>query len=624
MGGVCAVIDFRGRTLETGVIESMMTAADHRAVNGAMAWEAPDAALAQLTTRATQGASWTAEPVVSGDLVIVADARIDNRAFLLAELTSEIALAGGSTTDCDLILAAFRRWGRIAPERLLGDFTFVIWNTQAKMLFAARDTSGIRPLYVSAHGGRFYVASEVKQILAATHAPVRINEAMVGAYLASTAGMPQWTFYEGIEQIPAAHSVEAKSGHHSVSRYWDVDPNAVIEYRTELDYAAHLRQVLTEAIRSRMAPDVPMGVWLSGGLDSGAVAATMGHLQEQGQPGSVRAFSFAFDELDTSDERHVSHHIVDRYGFAASDIAADDAWPLRDLPLHGPDRDEPLMGAFQVLHDRVYAAAEYEGIGAMFTGASGDTICGGDVFDYPGELKRRPLRAMQHLHRHAQADEMSLPQVLARRVMWPVAASLMPDRMEHLVRTKVLRKAHNQSFPSWIRQDFAERVSLEEATRWAPSGPPFRSGASGLRYQAINDLFTRRGLVWNERNHARHGLALLDPWSDRRLAQFTIGVPQWLLNRGDERKALVREAMRGVMPEAARRLAGKFYPDALYKRGIRERENSTVEHLLRTSRLAEMGIVDRDALIGGLRRGTDEGAEWPVLSTEIWLRTYWE
>lgn len=618
MAGFCAIVDLRGEPFPEGMLDRMIDAAPHR---GAERWRfiGQGVALASLSYQSNGSA---AGPGAAPEApVVVGDIEVHNRSELIWALTRANAVVSDQSSDDELIGAAFERWGTEASHRILGDFAFAVWLPGTRTLHAVRDTAGGRPLYYRYDGRRLFIGSEVKQILAVWSGPYSLNEAMLGAYLVVAGGRPEWTFFEGIDQLPRAHALEAGSTGVSIKRYWDVDPGFLLEYPSTDEYADHLRELIVQAVACREAPRSQVGVWLSGGLDSGAVASALGAIREGTGNGSVTAFSYAFDELREADERAVSRHIVDRYGFAAVDVPADDAWPLRDASRHGPDRDEPLMGAYQPLHDRVLDAARSAGVETMFMGISGDNIAGGDVFDYPAALRRNPRATWHDLRAHAEVSGQPLLRLALRRLGWPIVAPATPTRLERWLRHRINRG--QETVPTWIRPAFAARVGLVEIAGWRPEHPNLQGRARRARYAVVNDVITTRGVIWNERNHAKHGLGFSDPWSDRRLAEFAVAVPQWLFNRGDERKALVRGAMRGVMPEPARIAAGKTYPTPLYSRGIDEQEREVVADLLTDSRLAGMGIIDARQLLAQVQTGESHGSEWPVLSTELWLRRFW-
>ncbi len=137
-----------------------------------------------------------------------------------------------------------------------------------------------------------------------------------------------------------------------------------------------------------------------------------------------------------------------------------------------------------------------------------------------------------------------------------------------------------------------------------------------------------RGMVWSERTYARFGQGFADPWSDRRLAVFVLAIPQQVLDRPDRTdKRLVREAMRGIMPEPVRRATAKIYPSPLYERAIRHDAATTIAELIADTQVEARGFVDGAELrahYDAVRtEGRRDGALWPTLSLEMWLRSHW-
>ena len=190
---------------------------------------------------------------------------------------------GGECTDVELSLEAYRAGGVECAERLVGDFAFVVWDGARERLFGARDAMGMRSLVYRAEAGRTLFATEVKQILAVPGVPARIYEPAVGVYLSGPHMPPEWTFYEGIDRLGPAHALVVEGGEKRVWRYWDVDPGKRIRYRREEEYAEHFLEVFREAVRARLRSVHPVGLLLSGGVDSGSVAAVAGTLLKSGE-----------------------------------------------------------------------------------------------------------------------------------------------------------------------------------------------------------------------------------------------------------------------------------------------------------------------------------------------------
>ncbi|MDQ3661536.1 MAG: asparagine synthase-related protein, partial [Actinomycetota bacterium] len=206
----------------------------------------------------------------------MADARIDNREELVRTLWGGSHLPDEPPTDAELILEAYRRWGEECPARLIGDFAFAIWDARRGRLFAARDPMAMRALYYRVEPRRVLFGTEVKQILAVPGVPARIFEPAVGAYLAGPFGHMEWTFYEGISQLAPAHALVVDASGQRTWRYWDIDPDFRIEYPTEEEYVEHFLEVFLEAVRCRLRSTKPVGIFLSGGMDSGSIASAAG------------------------------------------------------------------------------------------------------------------------------------------------------------------------------------------------------------------------------------------------------------------------------------------------------------------------------------------------------------
>lgn len=217
----------------------MMGRLAHRGPDGAAAWLEGSAGLAHCRLRTTPESLDERLPLTGagGSLVLTADARLDNRTDLAAALGCEPA-----TTDAELLLAAYLRWGPQAPEYLLGDFAFAIWDAQRQRLFCARDHLGVKPFYYHHNPGRlFCFASEIKALLALPQVPAELNEVRVADYLLPMLEDQEITFYRQIVRLPPAHRMTVTRRGACLERYWALDPEREIRH----------------ALRSRLRPSVP-------------------------------------------------------------------------------------------------------------------------------------------------------------------------------------------------------------------------------------------------------------------------------------------------------------------------------------------------------------------------------
>ena len=619
MSGICGLIHFDRRPVERSDLRPMAEAAAHRGPDGIRFHIDGHVGLAHLALNITPESLLEKQPVVSpdGTLILTADARIDNRDDLIEALGGKDLLAGENPTDADLIMAAYRNWGPECPAHLLGDFAFGIWDASNRRFFAARDPMAIRAFYYRIEPHRLLFGTEVKQILAATEVPCRLFEPAVAAHLAGPYGRPEWSFYEGISQLPPAHALVADASGSRVHRYWDIDPEDRIRHRREEKYWEHFREEFTRAVRCRIRSVKPVAVSLSGGTDSGSIAAMAGWLRRRDQSlcPDLRAYCYAFDNRSQGDERHISDKIVRHYDLSVTEVPADQMWPLKDYPEHGPDRDDPFTGVYQALMDRTIEAARKDGAAVLLFGERGDEVVGTWVYDHLGLLATGRWKTLWGEFR-AGAQVYGVPshRLLQRELLRPLASwAARPQR-------------RSQEFAPWIRPEFAARTGLRELISDNSALTSYGS-ARQQRHNVIFSSNSMRRVVWIERSHAIFQLGFADPWSDRRVVQAVLSMPQWAVNRVAESKRLARQALRGVVPESVRLETRKTEPSQLFDLGLRRLARETVLNLVRDSHAASLGYIDSRALLDCYEsfcagKPMPYDFWWP-LSLEMWLRRFW-
>jgi asparagine synthase (glutamine-hydrolysing) len=628
MSGLAVLATFDGTPVEPSAVDRLTAAAPYRAADGIGCWFGPGVGLAQQLLRTVPGEP--ADPIVDAELVVVADLRLDNR----PELFAALELDDDGRSDAALLTAAYRRWGTGCIGRLLGDFAFAIWDDAARRLVAARDPMAMRSLAYHVRPRRqVVVATEVKQVLAAPGVPDRIDERAVGADLIGHFGRPDWSSYEEVSLLAPGHVLEVDREGPRVWPFWSPDPGHRIVHRRAEDYAEHLRQLFVQAVSDRMRTDVPVGILLSGGVDSGSVAATAGWLSERGATPApaVHACTWAFDELVECDERDVARLIVDRFGLGWSQVPVDHLGPLAGYPAHGPPRDEPFVGAFQPAIDALLVAARDAGARVILGGDRGDLAIGWTGTRHLPLLRHREFDVLrEELTTHQLLTGQALPQLVAAHLLRP-AATRLRQRVGH--RWQRLRTgdgdvpAARSPVPSWVQPAFAARVGLDHLPASGVPVPPGFGPTRGLRFDWVFTQLHLRGMAWSERSYAEQGLVFADPFGDRRLVEFVLAVPQAALTTpGDNGKPLMRAAMRGILPEPARRGARKVVPEPLFDRGLSRDGASTVRQLLDCMQAEERGWLDAAVLRGHHDRYLDGAllapTFWRALVVEWWLRTY--
>src|ERR687886_2688297 len=275
----------------------------------------------------------------SGAISVVLNGEIYNYRELRAQLEAR-GHAFRSASDTEVLPHLYEEFGTRMLERLSGMFAFALWDARRRRLFLARDPFGEKPLYWGVFGGRLLFASEPKVLLAHPSVETRVNLEALRQYLAFDYIPAPLSIYEGISKLPAAHALTLEDGRVETWRYWDVSYRKLTPAPTEGEAAEALRELLADSVRMRLVSDVPLGVLLSGGVDSSAVAA----IAVRSSAETVKTFSISFAEK-SFDESAYARGVADFLGTdhheerLSANVAADlvgeiGAW--MDEPLSDP------------------------------------------------------------------------------------------------------------------------------------------------------------------------------------------------------------------------------------------------------------------------------------------------
>ena len=248
------------------------------------------------------------QPLLSGHCTLSSDARLDNREQLIQLLHLDQEQAVG-LSDASLIMHSYYQWGVDCLHYLLGDYIFALWDDRKQHVFLARDALGARDICYYVDKIRCLAASEVSQILSHPAVEARINDNRVAARLGHLWDKPEETYYENIKYLPPAHGMIVTAERVKLWRYWDVDAHKTIHCRDDREYADQYLVLLTDAVRCRLRTVGPVGISLSGGLDSSALAAIAVPLVPKLVFGQERfvSFSYLFDELRSFDRARSGH-----------------------------------------------------------------------------------------------------------------------------------------------------------------------------------------------------------------------------------------------------------------------------------------------------------------------------
>lgn len=604
------------------LLPAMLAARPERGPDGVASWSAGPIALGHGHFWLSPEEWGERPPVVDGELALSADAHLGHRAELGRLLGLEDARLA-ATSDAQLILAAYRIWGHDCLDHLLGDYAFLLWDGGRGELFAARDALGTRGLcYTAVNDRLFLFASDVAHLLACPLVRPNLNYNRIAAYLAVVPDRPEETFFTGIHFLPPGHALLVSPAGQRVWRHWEPDPERAIRYRDERDYAARYRELLTEAVRDRLRVVGPVSISLSGGLDSTTLAALAAPiLSGDGRANSrLRSYSYSFDELASCDERHTIAPVAERYGLDAAYLPCDDKWTLKDVDAWPTTPDYVLADSFAWLPDAVMAAAGGGACRALLGGYFGDVLMTGAHYwalDMLRDGRLGMLARSVTRHRRSIPWRTSFGEFGLRR--------LIPAEMSEAYR-RVQPRPVARNFPG-IHADLIAVTDIRE--RLSPPTAPRGMRAPGYwqRYRSLTYAGFSEGPAAVRYQYNRRGLELILPYHDRRLVEFVLAVPGYVLGRPGANRRLHREAMLGLLPEEVRLRPNPTSFVPLLIKGLRDREAGTMRRILTDPLVVRRGYIDGEWLRRQLERPFAPSAESGMLTRalylELWLQRHW-
>ncbi len=496
---------------ETGDPELAWLAADGRAVIRVGA-----AHFAQLGAAAM---------VREGDLLVIADARIDNLEGLRGAL-GDLAPPDPAAGPPAHIAAAWRRWGRDCPEHLLGDYAFAVHDVAHGATFLARDHIGARPLAYSAQDARFAFASDPAELLALRGVSAQLDEAYVATALTRREFVPDRTFHLAVRKLPAGHWLHLRGGEMQLHRWWRPETVRVDESITDHEAIAETRRRLAVAVADRLHGAGRVAVHLSGGLDSALVAGlATSTLREQGHEAPL---AYCWQPLDGPPANDL--------GWARS-VGAALGLTLRSPRLTPPELAELLMADWTTAGDARYLiheaaiqrAAEREGIDTILSGWGGD-----EGFSSHGlGLDPRLLLGGHWLALRREGGRSAFRNAAQRLAKdWlrpPRSTAALIARGKSLIDPAFASRTATLALPR-IRQLGVQQTQIALLRHSSPTGRIEQWALSG----------------------AARGLTYGYPLLDRRLLEWVLTLPPRLFKRRGETRWLAREAARGLVPEAIR------------------------------------------------------------------------
>jgi asparagine synthase (glutamine-hydrolysing) len=625
MCGICGKVFFdAGRSVTEPELRLMASTLSHRGPDGEGVWVDGNVGLAHrrlaiIDLRAVAGQPMSNE---DGTVWITFNGEIYN----FQELRADLEARGHSfrtNSDTEVIVHAYEEYGRECLQRLRGMFAFAIWDARRRTLFLARDRVGKKPLFYSIDHDRFVFGSEIKAILADRSVPIEPDPIAIDHYLALQYIPSPLTAFQGVRKLPAAHWLELREGKIEIGRYWKLRymPKRNI---TLSEAIAELQWQIAEAVRLRLVSDVPLGAFLSGGIDSSAVVASMA----QAMDSPVRTFCVGFEEA-AFDERPFARMVAGRYGTDHTELVVK-ASVIDILPRLIWHYDEPFGDSSAVPS---YAIAELtrQHVTVVLNGDGGDeNFAGYDRYVVNRRAHRGDLvplwarRKIAGMIRHLPADWRRRQPLLKFETV-AEAMARQPERryarwISHFA-VEERQRLYTDAFSAVVAGSdpeglFVETYGQSDALDWTDATLDVD----------VNLYLTDDLLVKMDRATMAHSLEARSPFLDHVLMEFVASLPPAFKLSGSQKKRLLKATLRGLLPDIVldRPKMGFSVPLAGW---FREELREMAYDILLSPRAVQRGYFQPKVVARLLdehcRRQEDHAEDlWDLLVLELWHRTF--
>jgi asparagine synthase (glutamine-hydrolysing) len=532
--------------------------------------------------------------------------------------------------DTETILHLYEEHGVKAVEHLRGMFAFAIWDQKRRELFIARDRLGIKPLYYAHTGdGSLYFASEIKALLEARAVSPELNFQKLPDYLANHATSGEETLFRGIRRLLPGHTLIWRDGQIQIEQYWDIhfkrDANGTDKRRDE-DMVAEWTELFRDAVRSHLMADVPLGMFLSGGIDSSAIAATMSQMTQA----PIKTFSVAFAEREAN-ELEYARLIADRFRTDHHEVIVSPEDFFNALPQLVWHEDEPLAHPSSVaLYFVSKLAAQH--VKVVLTGEGSDESLGGYERYYKTILNLKfgapyhkltvePLRRMMRASIDSFPANSKVRQKLARTFLYrtPDIENLYFDNfavftnaMQREMLTERTKEQAGFLDPYQVMRDYFEGSDA----------------ATLLDRMLYADLKTylHELLMKQDQMSMAASLESRVPFLDHKLVEFSARLPARMkIRRGRTTKYILRESMKNILPEEilTRPKMGFPVPVGAWFRGA---FRNVIDEYVLSPRSLSRGLFDESfirRLVSAHQAGEKHDERlWSLVNLEIWMRRF--
>lgn len=561
MTGIAAI--FSAGPASARQLDAMMAAMAGRAYDGEARWVHGRFALGASLLHTTAEAMEAGQPHFNEDesLALVLDGYLANWEELRRDLAARGAVLR-NRSDAELVLRAYEQWGEDCADRIEGEFAFVIADRRKDRIFAARDHQGLRPLFYCRRGDTLVIASDIPAVFAALDPPPEPNHDYLVGVAAVQLFLPEDTVWRAIKRLQQAHWLACDGNGLVMRRYYQLPIGERLRYRSDAEYAEHYRAMLIDALRRTTRSHAPLGIAVSGGLDSSSLYCLADRLEREGKllaPG-FQGYTLAAEAGSRAYELPYARAAAAHIGRSLSEVPLfrppldwyiEQARSEHDLPI-------PTNGAMTIgIEQRVHA----DGSRVYINGDGGDEWLQGSFTYYREFMQEGDLPAFVRALRQdagALGWGVALPQALRTGL-----SAFAPDALRTW--SKARRRARLYRDPEsfyWLRPEARALLEQQEAAYDAglPADPH-----GWTKENLFSSPFGSYARARMQRQRGVNGIEPRHPMFTRQFIAFSLATPEHIRRRAGVTKVIHRIAMRGILPDMIldRRTKADFESDAL-------------------------------------------------------------
>jgi asparagine synthase (glutamine-hydrolysing) len=574
------------------------------------------------------------QPMFNEDksLVIVYNGEVYNHADYREELEAK-GHVYQTHCDTETIIHLYEEYGERCVEKLRGMFAFAIWNRTKKELFIARDRLGVKPLYyVHDDKGNLFFGSEIKTILEAAAVKPEINYNALPDQFANHGTSKDETLFVGVKRLLPGHTLSWKDGKLEIRKYWDInyEPKHFGDAATrgrgdgakiEAEYIQNWLDLFRQSVKLRLMADVPLGMFLSGGIDSSAIAAMMSTMVDE----PIKTFSVGFKEREAN-EFEYARIVANKYKTDHHEITITPEQFFAELPKLIWHEDEPIGFDSSIPLYFVSKLAQ-EHVKVVLTGEGSDEIMAG---------YGRYAKTLQLLN-YGEKYESLTPKFLRSAIK--IGATAVGGKLTRtfLTRESDIENLFFDNFAIFGREMQKNLFSDETKSRIAEKNPYFyqnewlaKTDAQELLDKLLyvdSKTYLHELLMKQDQMSMAASIESRVPFLDHKLVEFTAKMPINMKLRGDTTKFLLKEAMKGILPDEILYRPKMGFPVPM-ARWLRNEFKQYVDEYVLSERALNRGIFDADfvrELVGKHNNGEDHSNRiMRLLNFEMWYRIFIE